>query len=401
MAFKAIEISKDVYWVGAIDWPLSDFHGYTTYRGSTYNAYLVVGEEVILIDTVKKHLFKEMVERIESVVPLDRISYVISNHAEMDHSGAIPELLRYIKPKAIIASEMGARNLKLQLHDLPEITTVKNGEERVIGGLRFQFIETRMLHWPDSMFTYLPDKKILFSQDAFGMHYAVSNIFVDENDKNIVFWEMAYYYANILLPYSNLVLKLLENIKKLNIEPEIIASDHGPIFRGRDVEWALKQYEKFALQKPAKRAIIVYDTMWGSTELMAKAIADGIINEKVEAVLLPLSKAKRSDVATELLLSGALVVGSPTINNTIFPTLADVLTYLSGLKPQNKIGAIFGSYGWSGESLKQLREYLDRMKIPVVGEVKSQFVPDKAKLNECFELGVLVARKLKEICGEE
>jgi flavorubredoxin len=401
MTFKAVEIAKDVYWVGAIDWPLSDFHGYTTYRGSTYNAYLVVGDEVILVDTVKKHLFKEMVKRIASVIPLEKIDYVISNHAEMDHSGALVELLKYAKPKAIIASQMGAKNLKMQLHNLPEITVVKDGEEKILGGIKFKFIETRMLHWPDSMFTWLPEREILFSQDAFGMHYAVSKIFVDENDRHTVEWEMAYYYANILMPYSNLVLKLLERVEALGIKPKIIASDHGPIFRGNDVTWAIQLYRKFALQEPSKRAIIVYDTMWGSTELMAKAIADGIVSEKVEAVLLPLSKTKRSDVATEILYSGAIIVGSPTINNTLFPSLADVLTYLFGLRPQNKIGAVFGSYGWSGEATKQLVEYLEKMKIPIIGEVKCQFVPDDEKLRECFELGVKVARELKNICGEK
>lgn len=399
MSFKAIKVKDDVYWVGAIDWSLSDFHGYTTYRGTTYNAYLITGNKNILIDTVKKPYFEEMLSRIESVIPVEKIDVIISNHAEMDHSGCIPDIVKIAKPEVIISSTMGAKNLKAQMHDMPEVKVVKDGEEIEIGGIKLVFIETRMLHWPDSMFTWLPEKKILFSQDAFGMHMATDRIFVDENDKNLVEWELAYYYANILLPYSPLVIKLLERVKSLNIKPEIIANDHGPIFRNEDVEWVINLYEKFAMQKPTKKAIIVYDTMWGSTEIMARAIADGIMSEDVNVKLLPLSKFKRSDVATEAMLAGAIVVGSPTMNNNIFPSLADVLVYLTGLRPQNKIGAVFGSYGWSGESTKILTEYLEKMKIQVVGEVKSQFVPDRNKLNECFELGVKIAKNLKEMLG--
>ncbi len=395
-SFRAVPIAKDVYWVGVIDWSLRNFHGYTTHRGSTYNAYLIIADKVVLVDTVKKQFKDELLARISSVIDPTKIDYIISNHAEMDHSGCLPEIIELVRPEKVFASTMGVKNLKGQLHLDTEIVAVKDGEELDVGGRKLKFIETRMLHWPDSMFTYLEDQGVLFSQDAFGMHYATRSIFVDECSKSVVEHELITYYANILLPYSPLVLNLFKKLEGLDIK--VIAPDHGPIFRKKeDVSWVLSLYSELAEQKPSYRAVIVYDTMWGSTDKMARAIADGVASEGAEVVILPISGSHRSDVATETLKSGALIVGSPTINNNMFPSVADVLTYLKGLKPKNLVGAAFGSYGWSGESVKQVREYLEAMGVEVVGDIRVQWVPDEEKLRECFELGVKVAQRLREL----
>ncbi len=397
-AYRAIPIADNIYWVGVVDWALRNFHGYTTHRGSTYNAYLVVADKVVLIDTVKKAFKDEMLSRIASVIDPTRIDYIISNHAEMDHSGALPEVIEIVKPEKVFASTMGVKNLKGQLHIDAEIIAVKDGEELDIGGKKLKFFETRMLHWPDSMFTYVVEDKVLFSQDAFGMHYATISIFADECPRAVLEHELVTYYANILLPYSKLVENLLNRLEKEGLEVRVIAPDHGPIFRKpEDVKWVLEMYRKMSQQKPTNRAVVVYDTMWGSTDKMARAIADGLASEGTEVALLPISGCHRSDVATEALKSGALLVGSPTINNNMFPSVADVLTYLKGLRPQNLIGAAFGSYGWSGEAVKQVEEILKSMGVEVVDTLRVQWVPDEEKLRECFNLGVRVAQRLREI----
>ena len=248
------------------------------------------------------------------------------------------------------------------------------------------------------MFSYLEDEGVLFSQDAFAMHLASSCLFADELDRGLVERETATYYANILMPYSPLVLKLLDQVRKMGLKPKVVATDHGPIWRREeDITWIFQQYEKWALQKPTKKAVIAYDTMWGSTDLMARTMADGLAAGGAQVKLTPISGSKRSDVATEVLEAGALLVGSPTLNNNIFPSVADVLTYLKGLRPQNLMGAAFGSYGWSGESVKQVREILEAMKVDVVGEVKSKYVPTKEVLQECYNLGLQIAQRLEEL----
>ena len=399
-SFKAVPITKDIYWVGVIDWSLRNFHGYTTHRGSTYNAYLVIADKVVLIDTVKKQYKDELLARISSVIDPQKIDYIVSNHAEMDHSGALPEIIEIVKPEKVFASTMGVKNLKGQLHLDAEITAVKDGDELDIGGKTLKFIETRMLHWPDSMFTYVVEDGVLFSQDAFGMHYATRSVFVDENPRPVVEHELYTYYANILMPFSALVRTLFSKLEGMGLNIKVIAPDHGPIFRKpEDINWVLGLYREFCEQRPTMRAAVVYDTMWGSTDKMARAIADGLSEHGVEVNLIPISSSHRSDVATEALKSGALLVGSPTINNNIFPSVADVLTYLKGLKPQNLIGAAFGSYGWSGEAPKQVAQILESMKVEVLDTLRVQWVPKQEDLKLCFDLGTKVAQELKKRCG--
>lgn len=394
--FKAIRISEHVWWVGAIDWHLRDFHGYATERGTTYNAFLVMGEQITLVDTVKAPFVDEMLARISDIVDPTRIDYIISNHAEMDHSGALPQLVDLAKPQKVFASPLGVKALGDHFHRDLDLVAVKDGDTLALGGLRMQFYETRMLHWPDSMFSYLAEDGVLFTNDAFGMHLASSERFDDEIDPHILRWEAEKYVANILLPYTPLISKLLERVGGLDLDIRTLAPDHGPVWR-TNIPTVLEWYGRWAEQRPTKKAVVVYDTMWGSTATMARAISEGLQAGGAQPKLLPLNASNRSNIATELLEAGALLVGSPTLNNHMFPTVADVLTYLKGLRPKNLVGAAFGSYGWGGEGVGQVQEMLAAMKVELVGDgLKAKYVPDAAVLNACYDLGVAVAAKLQE-----
>jgi len=392
--FQAVKVSERVWWVGVIDWTIRDFHGYATPRGTTYNAYLVLGEKPILIDTVKKPFLEELLSRIRSVVKPEEIAYIISNHTEMDHSGSLPEMIELCQPEKVFASVKGVENLSYHFELPVEITPVKDGDSLNLAGLNFTFLETRMLHWPDSMFSYFAEEKILFSSDAFGMHLASSERFDDELDEAVMEWEAKKYYANIILLYSPLVLKLLERVGNLGIEIKVIAPDHGPIWRSK-ISWILELYKKWAEHQPTKKAVVVYDTMWKSTEKLARAIEEGLSSEGIEVKVMKLRESHRSDVITELMEAGAIAVGSPTLNNNLFPTVADFLTYMKGLRVKPLFGVVFGSYGWSGESVKLLKKWLEEMKIELAGEFSCQFVPKEKDLEEAKALGKKLAQRLR------
>jgi len=393
--YSAVKVSDHVYWVGAIDWTIRDFHGYTTPHGSTYNAYLVMADEITLIDTVKAPFMDEMVSRIKSIVDPSQIQYIISNHSEMDHSGCLPQVIDLIRPKKVFASAIGSKTLKELFHDQREITPVKDGETLSLGNMELTFMETRMIHWPDSMFTYLAKDQLLFSQDAFGMHWATQERFADELPADNLEFEAATYYANIILPYSPIVLKALDKIIVTGWEIKILAPDHGPIWR-KDISWIIELYKKWALQKPTAKAVVVYGTMWHSTEKMARAISEAIAQAGIQVKLLSLDETHRSEVVYEVLDAGALIVGSPTLNNNTLPQMADVMTYLKGLKPANLIGAAFGSYGWSGESVRDLEGLLKEMKVEIAAEAISvKNVPNSGVLEKCSELGKTIAAELK------
>ena len=265
---KAVQVTDKVWWVGAIDWNLREFHGYRTARGTTYNAYLVLADKITLIDTVKAPFKDEMMQRVASVIgDPAKIDYIVSNHAEMDHSGALPEVIAEVKPEKVFASTMGVKALDAHFRIGPALTAVKTGEVISLGNMSMTFVETRMLHWPDSMISYIPEQKILFSQDGFGMHLATDKLFADENDAAVVEQEMRRYYANILLLYAPQTLKLLEDLPKLNLAIDVIAPDHGPLWRRSLLGRPMDYYAKWAAQKPEKRAVVVYSTMWHSTEI--------------------------------------------------------------------------------------------------------------------------------------
>ena len=392
--YSAIKVSENVYWVGAIDWTIRDFHGYTTPHGSTYNAYLVMADHITLIDTVKKPFMAEMMSRIRSVVDPSKIKYIVSNHSEMDHSGCLPETIDAIKPEKVFASAVGVKTLQELLHHRHEIIPVKDGEVLSLGNMDLTFMETRMIHWPDSMFSYLAKDELLFSQDAFGMHLATQERFADEIPAATLEYEGATYYANIVLPYSPIVLKALEKVVASGLKIKILAPDHGPVWR-KDIGWIIDLYKKWATQKPTAKAVVVYATMWHSTEQMARAISEALSQAGIKVKLLSMNETHRSEVVYEVLDAGALIVGSPTLNNNILPQMADVMTYLKGLKPVNKIGAAFGSFGWSGESVKHLEAMLKEMKVELVAEsVAVKNAPGQDVLKKCHDLGKKIAEEL-------
>ncbi|HQF84894.1 MAG TPA: FprA family A-type flavoprotein [Smithellaceae bacterium] len=394
--YQAVKVSEHVYWVGAIDWAIRDFHGYTTPHGSTYNAYLVMADKITLIDTVKAPFMDEMLSRIASVVDPSKIDYIISNHSEQDHTGCLWQVAELVKPEKIFASAMGVKALGEIFHKNNSIETVKDGQSLSLGNMDLKFMETRMIHWPDSMFSYLEKDGVLFSQDAFGMHLATFERFDDELAADMLEYEAATYYANIVLPFSAQVLKTLEKVAASGWTIKIIAPDHGPVWR-KDLNFILNLYNKWARQVRVKKAVVVYATMWHSTEMMAKAIAESLAEEGIRVKLLNVDDAHRSEVLYEVLEAGALIAGSPTLNNHMMPQMADVMTYMKGLKPANLTGAVFGSFGWSGESLKDLEATLAAMKVEIVADTVSvRHVPDGDVLNKCRELGKTVAAQLNK-----
>ncbi len=267
-AYRAVPITERVYWVGAVDWTLRDFHGYTTRRGSSYNAYLILADRVTLVDTVKKPFKEELLSRVASVIDPRKVEVVVSNHSEMDHSGCLAEVIEEVRPREVYASPMGVKTLAALSPSLSTgITAVADGRSVSLGNMTLSFMETRMLHWPDSMFTYLQEEKLLFSHDAFGMHLASHERFADEIDAAVLEYEAATYFANILLPYAGLMTKLLARVDSAGMSFDVIAPDHGPVWR-RNPEWIVEHYRRWAQQKRAKKAVVVYGTMWHSTEKM-------------------------------------------------------------------------------------------------------------------------------------
>ncbi len=392
---RPIEIADGIYDVGVKDWNIRDFHGYSTHQGTTYNAFLVMDEKIALIDTVKKEFADQMLANIAQIVDPKKIDLVISNHTEMDHSGSLPRVMQRIgEDKPLYCSKMGAKSLKE--HFFPEWNyhAVDDGQELSLGKRTLSFLETRMLHWPDSMFTYLQEDKILFSSDAFGQHYAGPEKFDDEIGDKIM-PHAKKYYANILLLYSAKTLKLLKKVTGLGLEFNMICPDHGVIWR-RDMAKIIDAYLRWSEQVTENKALVIYDTMWHSTQQMAEAIVAGLSEAGVYAVPMDLRRTDRSDIMTEVLDAKAIVVGSPTLNNQLFPTVSDFLCYMKGLKPQNRIGAAFGSYGWSGEAVRMITDELQTMKFDVVEPgLRIQYVPDTEGLAACERFGHKIAESMK------
>ena len=393
---KPLEIAENIYWIGSVDWNIRDFHGYSTYQGTTYNAFLIKDDKTVLIDTVKKDFFPEWMNQIREIVDPQKIDCVISNHAELDHSGSLEWLMHVIgSDKPVYCSKMGAQNLGRHFPGNLNLKPVNEGEVLKLGRRTLTFLETRMLHWPDSMFTHLPEDQILFSSDAFGQHYAGLERFDDQAGEAIM-PHARKYFANILLLYAPLILKLVEKVTRMGLKIKMICPDHGIMWR-KDPGKIIQAYVEWSQQKPKKKALVIYDSMWHSTQTMAEEMAAALGEEGVDARPMQLRTIHRSDVMTEVLDAGAILIGSPTLNNGLFPTVADFLCYLKGLKPQNKIAAAFGSYGWSGEAVKLINQDLEEMKFEMVDPgLRIQYVPDPQALKACRALGEKVAQSLAE-----
>ena len=392
-----VEVKDGINWVGAIDWHVRDFHGYSTYKGTTYNSFLVLDEKVTLFDTVKKGFKGDLLHNIYKVIDPSKIDYIVVNHVEPDHSGSLPEIIEAVKPEKVFCSAMGKKALLNHYHkeDWP-LEVVGTGHELSLGKRTVHFLETRMLHWPDSMFSYLKEDAILISSDAFGQHWATSERYNDEVDLHELMRHAAKYYANILLPYSNLIQKLITDVQAMDLKIDMILPDHGLMWRDNPLQ-IVSAYAEWSQQVPKQKALIVYDTMWHSTETMAKAISDGLIENGISTQLMDLSVTHRSDVITEVLDAKAVIVGSSTLNNNMLPRMADFLTYMKGLRPANKIGAAFGSYGWSGEAVKNMTKQLEEMKIELVHPgIRSLYVPAHDILGQCVDMGREIAKAIKE-----
>ena len=345
---KAIEMKKGIYWVGAVDWSMRSFHGYSTRRGSSYNAYLILDEKITLIDTVKAPFVAELLERVSSVVDPKKIDYIISNHVEPDHSGSLPIMAKCCpNAKIVTSAPNGLKGLTGRYGEL-NYQAVKTGETLSLGARTLSFVATPMLHWPDSMVTYCPEEKILFSNDAFGQHLAANRRFDDENDLHIIMEEAKKYYANILMLYGKQAQTALAALGSLPIE--MILTGHGVSWRAHIPE-ILDAYKKWSASELEEKAVVVFDSMWGSTERLAKAITDAFTAKGVPVAYFDLRADHISDVITEVLTSKYLAVGSPTINNQMMPPVAAFLCYLKGFVPKGRKAFAFGSFGWGGQSV--------------------------------------------------
>lgn len=378
---NAIEISPKVWWVGGIDWNERLFHGYTTERGITYNAYLIMDEKITLIDTCKATFADELVQRISQVVDPAKIDVVITNHVEMDHSGSLP-VIHKIAPNAEIYASAGAGVNELRAHFGIEATPVKTGDTLCIGERTLSFVTTPMVHWPDNMVTYSDVDKILFSNDAFGQHFATTKRFDDENDICEVMKQAKKYYANIVWPYGMQAGRALAAVKGLDLK--MIAPSHGCIWRSH-IDEIIAKYEEWTTYQTQEKAVVVFDSMWHSTESMAREICDAFIAEGISAQLIDVKSTHISDIMLYMCDAKYVAVGSPTLNSNMLPTVASFLTYMRGLSPKNeqRIGLAFGSYGWAPLGPKQVYAELENAKfqlpVPVVAQ---QWVPSEENLAE-------------------
>jgi flavorubredoxin len=387
----SIRVKNNVHWVGKIDWELRKFHGneYSTHRGSTYNAYLIKEEKVALVDSVWRPFSNEFVENVANEIELDKIDYVISNHAEIDHSGGLSEVMRHIPDTPVYCTKNGIKSLKGHYHEDWNFNVVKTGDRLSLGKKELIFVEAPMLHWPDSMFCYLTEDNILFSNDAFGQHYASEFMFNDRVDQRALFEECIKYYANILTPFSPLVIKKIEEVLSFKLPLDIICTSHGVIWRDKP-EQIVERYMEWANNYQENQITIVYDTMWNGTRIMAEKIAKGIGEEdkEVNVKLFNLARTDKNDVITEIFKSKAILMGSPTINKGILVSVAGILEEIRGLRFKNKGAGAFGSYGWSGESVKMISESLKSAGFDLVDDgIKALWNPDGENIAKCIEYG--------------
>ena len=381
------ELKEGINWVGYIDWTVRDFHGYKTESGSTYNAYLVEDEKCAVIDGVKGPYAESQIKRIAARVDLGRIDYVVCNHAEPDHSGGLPALMK-VCPNAVMVCNAKCKDALEKHYDTAdwEWQIVNDGDTIPLGKRSLSFLNTPMVHWPESMFTYVPEEKLLFSMDAFGQHFATAFRFDDEEPLDVILQEAKAYYANIVMLYGRPIAQTLAKAAELEIE--MIAPSHGVIWRSH-IKEVFEAYQKWVVCKPTPKVIVLFASMWKSTEKMAEAILEGVQECEVEARFYSVDATHSTTIATEVLDCAALAIGSPTLNNSLMPNMAGVLCYLGGLRPTNKQGFAFGSYGWSKRGgASEVEERMKEMKIEITREpIRSQYVPTPEILEECREAG--------------
>lgn len=389
------QLTEKVTWVGKVDWELKRFHGdeFSTHRGSSYNAYLIRDEKTILVDTVWRPYDDEFVEKLKQEVDLHTIDAIVVNHGEVDHSGSLPALMREIPNTPIYCTANGARLLKGHYHEEWNFVTVKTGDTLNIGESTLTFIEAPMLHWPDTMFTYMSGENILFSNDGFGQHYATESLYNDAVDNAELYAEAMKYYANILNPFNPMVKRKLAEILGMNLPISMICPSHGVLWRNNPMQ-IMEKYQQWCSGYAENQISILYDTMWESTRKMAEAIAEGIrdFDPQITVKLFNCSKSDKTDLITEVFRSKGVVMGSPTVNNGVLYSIAGILELMKGAKFKGKKAAAFGSYGWSGEAVKLMNEELEKAGFAVIDAGKrSTWVPDEAMLAEYRAYGRTLA----------
>ncbi len=384
-----VQLANGIYWVGAIDREIPASSGYA---GTSYNAYLIIDEKITLVDGVKFSHREQFWENLRAIIDPEKIDYLIVNHVEPDHSSSMTEIVQTIQPEKIFCSSAGKKAIIAHFHNESwPFAVVKNGDTLTLGKRTIEFIMTRMLHWPDSMFSYVREDGILFSNDAFGQHLATDERFEDEVDLEFVLKGAQFFYANNLNLLSPLIKKLLVSLEKKQLDLKMIAPDHGLIWRN-DPSVILKAYGRWSHQQNEKEVLVIYDTKWKATELMANAIAQGVEERNVPVTLCNLKTWHRGAIMEKLLTASTLVLGSPTINNSTIPSVAAFLHYIKGLKPRNKLGASFGSYGWGGEAVRVMNDAMDDLKIARINDgLRVLFVPDDQQLEQCVEFGHSIA----------
>ncbi len=398
---KPIEIKPDIYWVGAIDWAVRDFHGYTTPRGTTYNNYLILDDEITLVDTVMHDFGVVSLSNIRELTEPSRIRNIIINHIENDHFSSLGSIMELAPEAAIYITERGKKGME-RFFDCSkwDVRVVKTGDELKTGKYTLQFLETPMLHWPDSMMTYVKEAKLLISQDAFGQHLASTARFDDDFIDSASVTELedsvVDYYANILMPFGTLIKSKIAQVQKLGLDIDMIAPDHGIIWR-KDPQKVLRMYLDMAEGKADLKVAIIYDTMWHSTEQMTLPIMQGIMDEGVGCKVMKLRASPMSQALKEFWMSRGCLVGSPTLNNEVFPSVAEFISHLRGLRPKDRIVGAFGSYGWGGGAVKGLYGEFEKMKLETVGPgVEVVYRPSKEDEDKCYEFGRDFARKVKQ-----
>ncbi|MCX5781513.1 MAG: flavodoxin domain-containing protein [Elusimicrobia bacterium] len=383
------KIAENIYAVGVVDWNVRAFHGntYVTDRGTTYNAYLILDEKITLIDTVYGPFANELISNIKEIVDPSKIDYIIANHVETDHSGALPEVLK-LCPRAKVYGTSKCKEGLEKYYQIPmDFQIVKTGDKLKIGKKTLTFVEAPMIHWPDSMFTYSIEDQILFPNDAFGHHLASNKTYTDEVDECALWDECSKYYANILWPLGTLIDKKINDVIKMNIPIKMIAPSHGLIWRQNPMQ-IVEKYLYWAKNSTTNKVIIFYETMWNSTEKMAKKILEGINSAGLEARLYDVTKVDRTTLINDLLEAKGFLAGSSTHDNEMLPSIAGFLYFLKGLKPKNRIAAAFGSFGWAGGATAKIENELKEAGVEIVlPSVQVRFAPTPEELQKCFEFG--------------
>ena len=391
-----VKVAENIYWVGVVDWNIRSFHGntYSTKRGSTYNAYLIMDDKVTLVDTVYGPFSKELIDNVREVVDPSKIDYIVANHVETDHSGALPEILKLCPKAKVYGTEKCREGLTRMYYIGMDFQTVKTGDTLNTGKKTLSFIEAPMIHWPDSMFTYIRQDELLMPNDAFGQHLASSWRFDDEVDRCALMEEALKYYANILWPLGPIILRKIEEVLGSKIPIKVIAPSHGVIWRKSPGD-IVGAYVKWAKNETKKKVVIAYETMWGATGKMAMNIAKGLVDGGMEAAIYDVSKSDHTEIIGQMLEAKGFIFGSSTHDNGMLPNIAGFLEFVKGLKPRGRLAGAFGSYGWGGGAVKEIEEVIKASGAELaVPSVSARFMPDETDIKKCYEFGKAFAQRI-------